>query len=92
MLANEQVEELICVVSNLDRDELVRQFHAYPSPFPIDFTEEFLQKTPLARFALASTSISREAPSSITHVSSARRASSPSELRASIRVAAAVIG
>ena len=49
MLANEQVEELICVVSNLDRDELVRQFHAYPSPFPIDFTEEFLQKTPLER-------------------------------------------
>jgi hypothetical protein len=49
MLENEQVEELICVVSSFDRDELVRHFIAYPAPFPIDFTDDFLQHTPVER-------------------------------------------
>jgi hypothetical protein len=49
MLQNEQVEELISLVWSLDRIALVRQFSQYPSRFPIDFTPEFFQQTPLER-------------------------------------------
>jgi hypothetical protein len=49
MLEHEQVEELICLVSSLDRNSLVRQFQNYPAPFPIDFTEEFFEQTPVER-------------------------------------------
>ena len=42
MLQSHQVEQLICLVSSLDRSALKRQFQNYPSAFPIDFTEEFL--------------------------------------------------
>ena len=49
MLGNDQVEELMTLVSVLDRDTLVRQFREYPSSFPIDFTPEFLDRTPLER-------------------------------------------
>ena len=49
MLDAHQVEELICVVSAMGREELVRQFREYPGKFPVDFTDEFLQRTPLER-------------------------------------------
>lgn len=49
MLDAHQVEELICLVSAMDRPELVRQFRDCPGSFPVDFTEEFLQRTPLER-------------------------------------------
>lgn len=49
MLEHEQIEELICLVSGLDRSALVQQFLSYPATFPIDFTEEFFQRTPLER-------------------------------------------
>jgi hypothetical protein len=49
MLQPEQVEELICLVSAMDRAALIRQFRDFRANFPIDFTPEFLQTTELER-------------------------------------------
>jgi hypothetical protein len=49
MLQAEQVEELICLVSVLDRTTLIRQFSEFPARFPVDFTPAFLEKLPLDR-------------------------------------------
>ena len=49
MLQPEQVEELICLVSSLDRPALVRQFQEFDASFPVDFTPEFLQRVDLDR-------------------------------------------
>ena len=49
MLQSQQVEELICLVSSLDRQRLIEQFHSYDATFPLDFSEEFLNSTPLER-------------------------------------------
>ena len=49
MLAPEQVEELICLVSCLDRPALVAQFSEFDAGFPVDFTPEFLEQTDLDR-------------------------------------------
>jgi hypothetical protein len=44
MLEAQQVEELICLVSAMDRQTLVRHFRDYRANFPVDFTDEFLEK------------------------------------------------
>jgi hypothetical protein len=49
MLQPQQVEELICLVSSLDRSALVRNFTNFRGSFPLDFTPEFLQTTDLDR-------------------------------------------
>jgi hypothetical protein len=49
MLHAQQVEELICMVSAMDREALVRQFQTYHASFPVDFTPEFLQREPVDR-------------------------------------------
>lgn len=49
MLHSEQVEELICLISVLDRETLVQQFGNYRATFPVDFTYEFLKSQPLER-------------------------------------------
>ena len=49
MLEASQVEELICVVSAMDRPVLVSQFRAYRASFPVDFTDDFLEHTPVER-------------------------------------------
>jgi hypothetical protein len=49
MLHAQQVEELICMVSAMDREVLVRQFETYHASFPVDFTPEFLQREPVDR-------------------------------------------
>lgn len=49
MLQSQQVEELICLVSSLDRPRLVEQFKSYNATFPLDFTDEFLNSTPIER-------------------------------------------
>ena len=49
MLEPQQVEELICIVSAMDRQALAREFRASRATFPVDFTDEFLQNTPLER-------------------------------------------
>lgn len=49
MLESHQVEELICLVSAMDRPALVRQFRDYRANFPVDFTDTFLENTPVER-------------------------------------------
>ena len=49
MLLAPQIEELICMVSSLDRPELTRRFHSFRGNFPIDFTPEFLDNLTVDR-------------------------------------------
>jgi hypothetical protein len=49
MLESIQVEELISLVSSLDRAGLIDQFNNYQANFSLDFTPEFLSKTSLER-------------------------------------------
>lgn len=49
MLASQQIEELICVVSSMDKETLIEQFHQCPSRFPIDFTPEFFEDASVER-------------------------------------------
>jgi hypothetical protein len=49
MLKPDQVEKLICLVSQLDREKLAEQFRSYPARFPVDFSDDFLNKTPVDR-------------------------------------------
>lgn len=49
MLQAHQVEQLLCVVSSLDRDALVRQFQTFHASFPLDFTPDFLETQPIDR-------------------------------------------
>lgn len=49
MLQSHQVEQLICLVSSLDRAALKSQFQNFPSGFPVDFSEDFLTSQPLER-------------------------------------------
>jgi hypothetical protein len=37
-----QLEDLMCLISSLDRPALLNQFHTYPARFPIDFTDQYL--------------------------------------------------
>jgi hypothetical protein len=48
-MQSDQVEELIRVVSGLDKSALLRQFSEFPASFPVDFTPEFLDRQPLDR-------------------------------------------
>lgn len=43
MLHAEQVEELIRLVSALDRDLLITNIQSFRADFPVDFTPEFLK-------------------------------------------------
>ena len=49
MLASNQIEELICVLSTWDRQTLISQFQVFRSTFPVDFTADFLNKTPVEK-------------------------------------------
>ena len=49
MLQSHQIDDLIQLVSALDRDALLEQFHTYRANFPLDFTDEFLTSIPLDR-------------------------------------------
>ena len=44
MLQSQQVEELIRLVSAMDRSTIIEQFHSYRATFPVDFTTEFLEQ------------------------------------------------
>ncbi|HYO11186.1 MAG TPA: hypothetical protein VER17_19630 [Tepidisphaeraceae bacterium] len=47
MLQSDQIEDLITLVSSLDRGALETHFHTYRANFPIDFTRDFLGRLPL---------------------------------------------
>lgn len=44
MLQSQQVEELIHLVSAMDRTTIIEQFHSYHATFPVDFTTDFLEQ------------------------------------------------
>jgi hypothetical protein len=47
MLGSAQIEDLMTLVASMDRASLVEQFHCYRGRFPVDFTEDFLNRTSL---------------------------------------------
>ncbi|HEX4795031.1 MAG TPA: hypothetical protein VH370_14655 [Humisphaera sp.] len=49
MLQAHQVEELICLVSALDRPALVAHIRSYRASFPVDFTDDFLTTASIER-------------------------------------------
>ena len=49
MLHPDQIEELICLVSALDRPSLVGQFTNFRGTFPVDFSRDFLEAMPVDR-------------------------------------------
>jgi hypothetical protein len=48
-MPTDEIEELIKVVSSLDKSALLRQFQEFPASFPVDFTPDFLDRQPLER-------------------------------------------
>ena len=42
MLKPTQLDDLVCLISSLDRGALLEQFHTYPARFPVDFTDQYL--------------------------------------------------
>ncbi len=49
MLNASQVEELICIVSAMDRPALTQRLLEFRGNFPVDFTSEFLGNLTLER-------------------------------------------
>jgi hypothetical protein len=45
----EQVEELICLVSAMDRHAVTERLLGFSGTFPVDFTPQFLATLPLDR-------------------------------------------
>ena len=43
----DQLNDVLVAIATMDRATLIEQFHTYPAPFPIDFTEAFLQSQSL---------------------------------------------
>lgn len=46
ILPNE-LNQVLVMIATMDREELIEQFHSYPAPFPIDFTDAFLRSQSL---------------------------------------------
>ena len=42
MMQSEQVEELVCLISSLDRPALIHHLLEFRANFPVDFSPEFL--------------------------------------------------
>jgi hypothetical protein len=49
MLQGSQIEDLICLVSSLDRPALTRQFLSFRGSFPVDFKPDFLDSLSVDR-------------------------------------------
>ena len=49
MLQGNQVEELVCIVSRMDRPAIARQLREFRAAFPVDFTPDFVETTELER-------------------------------------------
>jgi hypothetical protein len=49
MLQAEQIEELILLISAMDRPTLIAQLTHYRTDFPLDFTRQFLDEVDLDR-------------------------------------------
>lgn len=47
MLQSNQIDELITLVSGLDREAIVNHLRTYRASFPVDFTADYLTRLPL---------------------------------------------
>lgn len=46
-MSAQQLESWLVTIASMSRDELIEQFHTYPAPFPVDFTDAFLRSQPI---------------------------------------------
>jgi hypothetical protein len=44
-----QVEALICLISSMNRDEVIAKLVSFQGRFPIDFNHDYLSRQPLDR-------------------------------------------
>ncbi len=44
---SEQLGSWLAAIATMSRDELIEQFHTYPAPFPVDFTDAYLRSQSL---------------------------------------------
>jgi hypothetical protein len=49
MLDPQQVEEIMCIVSAMNRENVIERLKAFRGGFPVDFTNEFLADQPTDR-------------------------------------------
>ena len=42
-----QLESWLVAIATMSREELIEQFHSYPAPFPVDFSDAFLRSQSL---------------------------------------------
>lgn len=49
MLESHHVEELIQIVTAMDRDSLIERMLHFRGTFPVDFSREFLERLPVDR-------------------------------------------
>jgi hypothetical protein len=49
MLQGNQVEELVCLITGMDRLSIARHLREFRAGFPVDFTAEFIETTELER-------------------------------------------
>lgn len=38
-----ELNDALVAIASMSREELIEQLHAYPAPFPVDFTDQFLR-------------------------------------------------
>jgi hypothetical protein len=44
---SQEIESWLTAIASMSREELIEQFHTYPAPFPVDFTDAFLRSQPV---------------------------------------------
>lgn len=49
MLDPQQVEEIMCIVSAMNREAVIERLKGFRGTFPVDFTNEFLADQPTDR-------------------------------------------
>lgn len=42
-MSAQQIESCLTAIASMSREELIEQFHSYPAPFPVDFSDAFLR-------------------------------------------------
>lgn len=47
MLTPAEIREAVSLVNRMDRDELIARLRTFDAPFPIDFTDQYLQNIPI---------------------------------------------
>lgn len=43
----QQIESWLAAIASMSREQLIEQFHTYPAPFPVDFSDAYLRSQSL---------------------------------------------